>query len=70
MATPHKCPICEGQGLVSRPPWLAGDQHTWTGDSAGYQCHACNGTGVVWGEKGMEYVYTGDVYIGSREWRQ
>lgn len=21
---PHKCPVCDGTGLVSRPPWVPG----------------------------------------------
>lgn len=48
---PHKCPVCDGAGLVSRPPNIPGDQRSWDGSSAGfpYSCKACNGTGVVWG---------------------
>jgi len=46
---PHRCPVCDGSGLVSRPPWVAGDQMTWTASGAGpYQCHACGGSGVLW----------------------
>lgn len=47
---PYKCPVCDGSGKVSRPPWVAGDQQYW-GDSntAPYTCNACQGTGVVWG---------------------
>ena len=49
MSQPHKCPVCEGQGTVSRPPHVAGDVHEWTDTSAGpWTCHACDGKGVVW----------------------
>lgn len=46
---PHKCPVCDGSGLVSRPPGVAGDQETWTSNSVGpYQCRSCNGEGLLW----------------------
>ena len=43
-----KCPVCDGQGLVSKPPYLAGDQQTW-GDSscAPYPCKRCGGIGTL-----------------------
>lgn len=48
--TPHKCPVCEGTGKVSRPPWVAGDVYEWVSSSScgPYTCSACNGTGLVW----------------------
>ena len=46
---PHKCPVCDGQGIVSKPPHIAGDQLTWTDNQTSHTCHACNGAGVVWG---------------------
>ncbi len=46
---PHACPVCNGQGTVSKPPWIAGDVTEWTsGDTQFYPCKACNGTGIVW----------------------
>lgn len=46
---PHRCPCCSGSGLVSRPPWIAGDSNFWTGTSCGpWPCKACAGTGVLW----------------------
>ena len=45
----HSCPVCCGQGKVQRPPWVGGDQETWS--SAGtelYECRACKGTGIIW----------------------
>lgn len=45
---PYKCPVCDGAGKVSRPPWVAGDQPTWSGDSfALYDCQACT-KGILW----------------------
>lgn len=50
--TPHKCPVCNGQGLVSRPPWMAGDVYEWSSsDCAPHPCKACNGTGIVWSQE-------------------
>jgi DnaJ-class molecular chaperone len=52
---PHKCPVCNGQGLVSRPPYIAGDQNEWFSSSAGpFTCHACGGSGIVWSVEGEE----------------
>lgn len=46
---PHKCPVCDGQGKVNRPPYVAGDQETWPATGIGpYPCRACDGTGIVW----------------------
>lgn len=44
-----RCPVCNGMGQQSRPPFVAGDAQTWV--DAGvmtYPCPACAGTGVVW----------------------
>ena len=44
----QKCPVCDGTGLVSRPPGVAGDQETWFSSSSGpYPCRVCNGNGVL-----------------------
>jgi RecJ-like exonuclease len=43
-----KCPVCDGAGLVSRPPWVAGDVQTWTTSSTtSYPCRVCGGGGVI-----------------------
>lgn len=42
------CPVCQGTGLVSRPPWVAGDQAQWSSTSCGpWPCRACSGAGVL-----------------------
>jgi len=47
---PYKCPVCDGVGKVSRPPWVAGDVNCWTSSGTeSYECQACKGTGVIWG---------------------
>lgn len=47
--TPHKCPVCDGTGKVSRPPHVAGDIPTWSDNGAGpYECQPCSGSGVLW----------------------
>lgn len=58
----QKCPVCNGTGLVSRPPWVAGDKPVWSSTSAGpWPCKACCGAGVLYvpvaaphGEAGKE----------------
>ncbi len=48
MNIPHKCPVCDGQGTVLKPPWVAGDKEEWTDmNTAPYECRACKGTGVL-----------------------
>ena len=48
-ATPHRCPVCNGQGYVARPPHIAGDQQEWVDTSAGpWPCRACLATGLIW----------------------
>ena len=41
--TPHKCPVCDGAGLVSKPLYLGG-----TGTDM-YPCKCCEGKGIIWG---------------------
>ncbi len=51
MKIPFKCPVCDGQGLVNKPPYIAGDQPTWTDSSnSPYTCKACGGGGVLWAD--------------------
>ena len=51
--TPYKCPVCDGTGKVSRPPWIPGDVKEWTAGRAGemYECKACAGTGIIWSKQ-------------------
>lgn len=52
MKIPHKCPVCDGSGAVSRLPSQTGNQETWTdGETGGYRCNACSGTGIIWEEE-------------------
>ena len=44
----QKCPVCNGTGLVSRPPWVAGDVPSWSSTGTGpYPCRVCGGKGVL-----------------------
>ena len=48
MSKPYKCPVCDGAGLVSRPPHIPGDVTEWTDSKTGpYECRACKGFGIV-----------------------
>ena len=56
--TPHKCPVCDGTGLVSRPPFVAGDTNEWSSSSCGpWSCRACNGCGVLWANDSTEIIH-------------
>lgn len=38
------CPKCNGQGIVSKPPYVAGDIHQWSSNSTSFfLCNMCNG---------------------------
>ena len=44
----QRCPVCNGQGTVSRPPHIAGDQPTWVSTTvAPYRCRRCAGLGTI-----------------------
>lgn len=48
---PHKCPVCNGTGLVSIPPDIPGDtgSSTTTSDNPGpFTCKACHGACIIW----------------------
>ena len=46
--TPHRCPVCEGHGVVGYPPGTPAGQ-PFTGSSTGpWECRPCGGTGIVW----------------------
>lgn len=70
--TPHTCPVCNGAGRVSRPPWVAGDVTEWSSSSAGpYPCQSCNGTGIVWETETTDsaiYRYFTEDIAGNRHY--
>lgn len=42
------CPCCAGTGLRSIPPYVAGDQPTFTNSSCGpWKCQPCGGSGYL-----------------------
>ena len=42
------CPKCNGQGTVSKPPWVDGDVNEWIGSATGgYICDVCNGAKII-----------------------
>lgn len=47
---PYVCPVCNGQGIVSKPPNIPGDVNQWVSSgTGGYTCPACKGNCVLWG---------------------
>lgn len=47
MAEWQKCPVCDGQGVVSRPPGFPGDAECWVSDGTCHTCRVCNGSGII-----------------------
>ena len=46
--TPYQlCPKCNGQGQVSKPPYIAGDVHAWSSTSLMFVCDVCNGKKII-----------------------
>lgn len=41
------CPKCNGQGIVSKPPYVAGDVNHWSDTSMSHQCNVCNGQKII-----------------------
>ena len=42
------CPKCNGQKIVSTPPWVNGDVMEWTsGGTSSYPCPVCGGKGYI-----------------------
>lgn len=41
------CPKCNGQGIVSKPPYIAGDINKWSSSAASFTCNLCNGAMVI-----------------------
>lgn len=41
------CPKCSGQGIVSKPPYVAGDVYQWSSSSTSFTCNLCNGAKVI-----------------------
>lgn len=41
------CPKCNGQGIVCKPPYVAGDVHEWTSNESVFTCDICNGSKII-----------------------
>jgi hypothetical protein len=41
------CPKCNGQGIVSKPPWVPDDVHEWSSSSTTFVCNVCNGSKII-----------------------
>lgn len=57
------CPKCNGQGKVSKPPYIAGDINEWVGSSISYVCDVCNGVKII--QTPDQYINIKDLVIGE-----
>jgi hypothetical protein len=51
-----KCPVCDGTGIVSRPPGVAGDVESWVGNATTYECKTCGGKGALWWKEDQKFT--------------
>ena len=60
------CPKCNGQGSVSKPPYVPGNSTTWLSDTSSYTCDLCNGAKVIYvPDKGCYPAYCPEKYMGE-----
>ena len=48
------CPKCDGQGSVSKPPYVPGDVHQWSSTSINFICDVCNGAKIIPMHSGLD----------------
>lgn len=41
------CPKCEGQGRVTKPPYLAAGINEWASSQLDFECPVCNGKRLI-----------------------
>ena len=46
---PHRCPVCNGNGLVPNGFYMQTSGHWTTSSITPETCRSCGGTGIVWG---------------------
>ena len=49
----QKCPKCDGQGIVSKPPYVPGDVSQWSSVSTAFLCDVCKGSKIIWCVNGI-----------------
>ena len=47
--TPHRCPVCGGNGLVPNGFYMQTGGHWSTTSTIPETCRSCDGTGIIWG---------------------
>lgn len=64
---PHKCPICEGRGVVPGGFYSA-TTDCWSWNTTQETCRQCGGTGIIWAdENGPLFVNYGNIYDKNME---
>ncbi len=45
---PHQlCPLCNGQGIVSKPAYIPNDVNYWAIADTSHTCHLCSGMKII-----------------------
>ena len=56
---PYRCPVCGGKGFVPSGFYSVFLDNSTACPTLTEKCRSCNGSGIVWGEKGQEeYAYS------------
>lgn len=63
----YKCPICDGSGLVSRPPGFAGDCEQRTAPCSVFICNLCGGLGAIKEQEEDGYMRPADTVKQIRQ---
>lgn len=50
------CPKCDGQGSVSKPPYVPVDVDHWASSAVSFVCDVCNGAKIIAPPGGMQWV--------------
>lgn len=59
------CPKCNGQGLLSKPPWVPADIHQWSSTQASFTCDVCGGNKVLLVPDSIPNYYLSDIDYGQ-----
>lgn len=71
------CPKCNGQGIVSKPPYVPNGVSEWTSNQSSYVCDVCNGAKIIprpvcfdgWELKGRKFRKINKIFNDKLEFK-